>query len=104
MNAQEIVRSAIANLSVMRDQIGDIEDFNAERAKAEHNLQVWRHNVSAMKSEFDEVKRAHDKLAKEAWEKQGEAERLTTEIREKTALRDKLNAEVGALRQKYFGG
>jgi predicted RNase H-like nuclease (RuvC/YqgF family) len=103
MNAQEIVRSAITDLSMMRDQIGGIEDLNAERAKAEHNLQLWTHNVKMMKSEFDEVKRAHDKLVKEAWEKQREVERLTTELREKTAQRDQISAELQRLRQQFGG-
>jgi chromosome segregation ATPase len=103
MNAQEIVRSAITDLSAMRDQLGGIEDLNAERAKAEHNLQLWTHNVKMMKSEFEEVKRAHDKLAKEAWEKQGEVERLTTEIREKNAELNSVNAALNKVRQQLGG-
>jgi chromosome segregation ATPase len=100
---QDVLKRSISTLRVLDDELGNLEDLKAERAKEERNLELWTHNVKAMKGEFDEAKRAHDKVAKEAWEKQHELDRLNAEIKAKTAELSSITGQLNKIRQQLGG-
>jgi hypothetical protein len=53
-----------------------------------------------MKIEYDEVKREHDKILAQAWEKQKEVERLDAEIKDKSAQLTAINDHLNKIRQR----
>jgi hypothetical protein len=93
------IRATVANLQAL----GEVEDGRAELAKLKREFEVWSHNAKAMRGEFDEAKRAHDKVAKEAWEKQHEVERLDKEIKAKTAELSSVSTALNKIRQQLGG-
>jgi hypothetical protein len=96
---QQNIRATIANLQAL----GEVEDGREALAKAKRDLEVWTHNAKAMRGEFDEAKRAHDKVAKEAWDKQRELERTEAELKAKRAELGNVTAQLNKIRQQLGG-
>ena len=94
---RENIHSVVSNLQAL----GEVEDGREELAKLQREFEVWQRNTKLMRGEFDEVKRAHDKLLKEAWDKQHEVERAQAELKRITAEIDKANAMKAAIIQQF---
>jgi chromosome segregation ATPase len=100
---RELIKSIISQIEAISGQVGDIDDLNEKRAKAEHNLGVFTHNLKIVKMEFAETEAGYKKLQREVDAKFAERDRLTAEIRELTARRDQIAAELQRLRSQFGG-
>ena len=98
--SHDVLKGSIADLGVLRDQLSGLDDLKAERAAAQAELDRLKQNIKGMKIEYDEVKREHDKILAQAWEKQKEVERLDAEIKDKSAQLSQINDHLNKIRQR----
>jgi chromosome segregation ATPase len=94
---------AISELRILADACGDVESMDAERARAKAQLDVTTKDVAQMKQEFDEVKRAHDKILGAAHDKQAELERIEAELKRKYAELGSVSQQMAKMRQQLGG-
>jgi chromosome segregation ATPase len=97
-DAQGGVNRIIGDLQTLREQWEGVESIDAERAKAEAKLAAAKQNVAGMRSEFAEVKHAHDEILKKGLEKQDALEKLDREIKQRRGELAKINAEFNKIR------
>jgi chromosome segregation ATPase len=98
--SHDVLKASISDLGVLRDNLAGIDDIKAEREKAQAQLDVLKQNVKGMQIELSEVKREHDKILAQAWEKQKEVERLDAEIKDKSAQLSQINDHLNKIRQR----
>jgi chromosome segregation ATPase len=99
--SQDVLKRSISTLRVLDDELGNLDDLKAERAREERNLEVWRHNVKAMKSEFEEVTGQYNAMAKKAHEAADEWQRLDREIKTRTAELNSINQQMQKIRERF---
>jgi chromosome segregation ATPase len=96
---RENIHSVVANLKAL----GDVEDGRAELAAVRAQIDVAKRDLAGIKTEFAEVKRAHDDILRKAHEKQAELEGLEREIKKKSEEQANLNNWLSKIRQQLGG-
>ena len=102
MNAVETqsnIQRAIGDLTTLREQWSGVESIDKEREKAEPKLAGVKQKIAAMRDEFNEVQRAHDKILAKAHEEQAKLQKLEGEIKRKSAELTNINGEFDKLRE-----
>jgi chromosome segregation ATPase len=93
--ADHLNNSILPTLKELGEQLGDIEEMNKERAKAQAQLDALKRELASWKQEVAEAKGYRDKYLAEARGKLAESERLDKEIKTKgeeiTAMNDWIN-------------
>jgi chromosome segregation ATPase len=100
----ELVKGIISDMQVFREQIGSLDDLNAEVKQAQRDVETWQHNLSMIKHEFAEVEAGVKKLEQQGLELDRKLDPLNAEIRAKTAERDAIVQEVQRLRARFVEG
>jgi|SRR6516165_4752544 predicted nucleic acid-binding Zn-ribbon protein len=96
---QQSIRATVSNLQAL----GEVEDGRTELAKVQREIDVEKRNLAGIKTEFAEVKRAHDKILGEAHEKQRELERTEAELKAKSAELANVTNALSKIRQQLGG-
>ena len=102
-NTQSDIQRAIGDLSQLREQWAGVESIDKEREKAEAKLAGVKQNIAAMRAEFNEVQRAHDKILAKAHEDQAKLSKLEGEIKRRSAELGKINAALAEIPGKLRG-
>jgi len=97
---QDVLKHSISELIAHRDQLGGIDDLNAERAKVKAALDYEKKLLAQTKGEVKEAAGYRDKYLAEAREKLAECERLDKEIKEKSVVVKQANDYINKLRQQ----
>jgi|SRR6516165_6911136 chromosome segregation ATPase len=99
----QLLSGIIPKMQALADQCGDHEDVVKEIATLRAQRDVLKRDLAAVKQEFAEREAGLKKVTHQASEKAKECERLDTEIREKNALLNSVNAAMNKVRQQVGG-
>jgi chromosome segregation ATPase len=93
--------SILPSLKELREQLGDIEEMDKERAKAQAQLDDVTHNLKMINLECAEKGALLKSLEKSVVENDRKLDAQEAEIRSKTAEIAKLNAEWRKLQERF---
>jgi uncharacterized protein (DUF3084 family) len=96
----ELIRYCVAKLTVIRDQIGEAEDFEAQNRKASLQLDGVTEALRQVRLEYAQVRPQLVKMQTEAFEKHQELEALKAEIAARNLELTRINIEIQKLRQR----
>jgi len=94
------IRHVVGELEQLRDRVGEIDDIDAERAKAQAKLGAATEELKARRGEVKEVQWQHGQILKAAREELAKNEHLKAENKRLTAANAVLEADLKTNRGK----
>jgi uncharacterized coiled-coil DUF342 family protein len=93
---RENIHGVVANLQAL----GEAGDGRQELATVKAQIDMAKRDLAGIKTEFDEVKRAHDEILRKAHEKQHELERTEAALKSRSAELNDVMAKRAAILQQ----